>query len=175
MGDGFIGFDLDGCIANDGTLNEAALDLLALGTYVEESQSKKGLHAISCATIPRSHKDPGLEVYDGAPGHARWFAFTGKRVGDVREVAYGPELQARVDAYYEKWFAKKPKPEPKPEAKPETYSDAEVIELCRSFKNGAKFQDLYSGGLGDSKTDSEADLAFLEMARFVTRDNRDPA
>ena len=62
--------------------------------------------------------------------------------------------------------------EPKPEAKPETYSDAEVIELCRSFKNGAKFQDLYSGGLGDSKTDSEADLAFLEMARFVTRDNR---
>ena len=53
LGDGFIGFDLDNCII-DGALNEAALDLLALGTYVEESQSKKGLHqGIPCATIPR--------------------------------------------------------------------------------------------------------------------------
>ena len=172
LGDGFIGFDLDNCII-DGALSEGAIDLLRLGTYVEESPSKEGLHAIACATIPRSHKDPGFEVYDGAPGHARWFAFTGNRVGDVREVDFGPELQARVDAFYSKWFAKraKPKPEPKAEA-PETYSDAEVIELLRSFQNGAKFQDLWSGGLGDSKTDSEADVAFLEMARFVTRDNR---
>ena len=86
---------------------------------------------------------------------------------------FGPELQARVDAFYSKWFAKraKPKPEPKAEA-PETYSDAEVIELLRSFKNGAKFQRPLERGLGRLETDSEADVAFLEMARFVTRDNR---
>jgi hypothetical protein len=167
LGDGFIGFDLDGCIAEDGTLSEAALDLLKLGTYVEESPGKEGLHAIACVTIPRSHKLPGFEVYDGAPGHARWFTVTGAAVGDVREVAFGPELQARVDAFYKKWFARSP--EPKREL-PKTFSDDEIVELLRSYKNGAKFQDLLNGGLGDSRSASEADLAFLRMTRFVTRD-----
>jgi hypothetical protein len=166
LGNGFIGFDLDGCRDDDGTLNEAAIDLLRLGTYVEESQSKKGLHAIACATIPRSHKDPGFEVYDGAPGHARWFAFTGNRVGDVAEVAYGPELQARVDAYYAKWFAKKPKPEA-----PETYSDDEVIRLCRSFKNAPKFERLIAGDTSGYKSKSEAVIAFCRLIRFVARED----
>jgi primase-polymerase (primpol)-like protein len=165
LGDTFCGIDLDGCRDDDGTLNEAAIDLLALGTYCEESPSGKGLHAIFCGTIPRYHKDPGFEIYDGAPGHARWFTFTGAAVGDVREVAYGPELQGRVDAYYEKWFAKKPKPEA-----PKTFSDDEVIELCGSFKNGADFQKLLRGEKGKFPSASEADLAFLRMARFVTRD-----
>ena len=167
LGGGFVGIDLDKCIAKDGTLTDAAQDLVSLQTYVELSPSEEGLHAIICGTIPESHKYPGLEIYDGREGSACWFTFTGNHVGDVQEVAFGEEAQARLDAYYSRWFAQKPAP--KLEA-PKTYSDDEVIELLRSYKNGSKFQELWDGGNGKSASDSEADLAFLRMARFFTRD-----
>jgi hypothetical protein len=168
LGGGFVGFDLDGCIAEDGTLSDAAQDLVLLQTYCEKSPGAYGLHAIVCGTIPRSHKAPGLEVYDGAPGHARFFTFTGNRVGDLTEVAFGAEAQARIDAFYEKWFARNP--ERKPEA-PRTFSDAEVVELCKSFKNGPKFRRLMAGDTSGYKSKSEAVIALCRLIRFVARDD----
>ena len=170
LGGGFVGIDLDKCIAKDGTLTDAAQDLVSLQTYVELSPSEEGLHTIICGTIPESHKYPGLGILPNRPsGSARWFTFTGNHVGDVQEVAFGEEAQARLDAYYSRWFAQKPAP--KLEA-PKTYSDDEVIELLRSYKNGSKFQELWDGGNGKSASDSEADLAFLRMARFLRATGR---
>ena len=56
-------------------------------------QVKRVCTRLFLCTISESHKYPGLEIYDGREGSARWFTFTGNHVGDVQEVAFGEEAQ----------------------------------------------------------------------------------
>ena len=169
LGGGFIGFDLDKCIADDGTLSEAAIDLLALGTYVEESQSKKGLHAIACATIPRSHKDPGLEIT-----MERRVMRAGLRLPALRSATFGKSHTGRNSKVASTPITRNGSPRNRSQnrsrKRPKHIRTRKLSSFCGSFKNGADFQKLLRGEKGKFPSASEANLAFLRMVRFVTRD-----
>ena len=75
--DPFVGIDLDDCIADDGTIHEWAVDILAtMGSYAEVSPSGTGIKVWVKGTIPRSLKTKQTEIYD----RARYFTVTGRLV-----------------------------------------------------------------------------------------------
>lgn len=78
LGDGWLGVDLDGVIVDGQLQDEWIRDWVAgCGTYVEESPSGTGLHAIFrgvTRTPGTANRKGNVEVYDGL----RFFCITGK-------------------------------------------------------------------------------------------------
>ena len=79
---GFIGIDLDECIAEDGTIAEWALEAVRrFNSFTELSPSGTGLHIYTRGQIPMTGTKRGhVEIYR----QSRFFTVTGHRLDEVR-------------------------------------------------------------------------------------------
>ena len=180
LGDGFVGIDLDECIAANGTLHEMARELLTLGTYVEKSPGGHGLHAFARGTIRKCHNIhgrpgvPGHEIYDGRDGSARFFTVTGDRVGDVAIVRRGLQAQTALDKFVAKWFQDAPKIAATTCAEKSTGGTLDDNDILRLMfdGNGEKWRTAFLGNwsVAGYLSHSEADFGLCRKLRFYTRD-----
>ena len=152
--------------------------MLTLGTYTERSPSKRGLHAFIEATIPRQWKisarncNPGLEIYDGRQGSARYFTVTGGRVGRLSEIRKGPEAQAALDAFIAKWVPDHAEAVEVPEkiqSDEQKLDDDAALHVMFDATDGAKYRRIFQGDRTGYSSQSEADYALCRKLRFYTR------
>ena len=79
---GIVGIDLDKCVAEDGTIDEWALEAVRrFNSYTELSPSGTGLHIYARGHIPISGRKKGhVEIYR----QGRFFTVTGHLLEEVR-------------------------------------------------------------------------------------------
>lgn len=169
-GDPYAGVDLDDCRdPHTGEVASWALEIVAaLNSYTEVSTSGKGLHIIVRAKLPPEGRKSGrIEMYEAG----RYFCVTGAPLPGLPKTAQ--HRQAEVETLHRATFNR---PEAQSSDEPRVISlsrdDAQILELARRARNGAKFQVLYSGEweqLG-YKSQSEADLALCGQLKFWTQD-----
>jgi putative DNA primase/helicase len=130
-------------------------------SYAERSPSGEGFHIICKAEVPRGTKRDEGELYSSG----RFFTVT----GDVVHDAPVREAQDAADEFY--GFLRRHDFEPKEERQTTTppMTDAEVVRLAESAKNGHEFGVIYGGG-GDFGSDSERDSSLAWRLAFWTQD-----
>lgn len=136
---GLVFIDIDSCIDEDGEPNEFASEIIELfkGSYIEYSQSGKGLHIVCRGSIPAAYKGKEIELYNCD----RYMAFT----GNAYEANEPQQAQAALDKLCKR-FDIKEKQEAAPQSKRITADDWEVLQRLQRGKNGAEFKRLYSKG-----------------------------
>lgn len=182
--DPFFVVDLDTYKSQVPENHELLLEVVE--TYAERSQSGEGAHVIGVGVVGRGRNSRyhGIEVYD----HARFIITTGDRINDFGIVPdqdfadkvvelLGPIADAEALHY--------------PASQPSDESDADLIERIERAENGRKFTALCAGNvwLQNGKDDhlcalqdalvyesqSEADIALIEMLCFFTGDDEQVA
>ena len=155
--------DENGCIEPD---SKAIID--KLNSYTEISQSGTGVHVIVKASLQEGsgNRKGNFEIYT----QARYACMTGKVV-----VGYPlsiEERQEQVDQICVDIFGKREPEQPEPSRKPSSVNltDNEVIEKASNAKNGLKFKLLMSGDTSGYGSESEADLALVDMIAFYSQD-----
>ncbi len=172
---GITCIDLDKCIINaeSGEMKQRATKLVAAlsGTYIERSTSGNGLHIFVKDDILKNgtynsqsmvkDEDPrgDLEVFDDK----RIMSLTGDmyskgntltRAGSAATVYLRQELGERRSI-----ASNGTKPQP---TASQSLSDSELIRWIRGSKQGAKFDDLYSGrGVSGDRSNDDGKLAHL--------------
>jgi len=100
LGGGWGGIDLDGCVRDNGEVEEWAAKLIEMAnSYAELSPSGRGIHILIRAPEQDSIQahDEGVEAYF----RDRFFTLTGKRWGRApREVREAPALVSFLRAHY---------------------------------------------------------------------------
>jgi putative DNA primase/helicase len=160
------------------------LILGAVETYAERSQSGEGFHVIGKGSVGRGRNSRfhGIEIYD----RDRFIIMTGNRINvcivapdqpfaDYMLKLLGPNADAEAQCY--------------PASQPSDEKDEDVIARIASAQNGLKFSALFGGNVqlengkdGDGhlcpredalcyESQSEADLALIEMLCFSTLDD----
>lgn len=172
-GGGIFGFDGDhlydpatGTIAPEA---KAWLDRFA--TYTELSPSGHGIHAIGFGVLPgKGKKREPFEVYD----QERYFTITGNHVPGY------PTTLAHVNGALTDLWEHLAKGTTEAQVNPvlphegaSVLTDSEVLDLADCAKNGAKFRDLWSGGMAGHASASNADLALCTMLAFWCRKDAD--
>ena len=167
--DGYVGVDFDHCLNGE----ELSLDVKEwvnkLNSYTEISPSGTGLHVICKGKLPgNSVKTDKVEMYD----RKRYFTVTGNTYGDAKSVR---EAQDVINRLYEKAGGGKAEP-PKTEAstvnRDVALEDKELLKKAMRAKNGALFKNLWDGNWeGRYQSHSEADIAFLNLLAFYTKDH----
>jgi putative DNA primase/helicase len=91
--DPFVGIDLDGCITEDGEIEQWAAEIVeTLDSYTERSPSGCALHVFVKAKLNGSRRRADkFEVYEDG----RYFTLTGERVGSRETIE---ERQGQLDA-----------------------------------------------------------------------------
>ena len=179
QGDGLTGLDLDHVIDPDtGELKPEAAEIRQrfAGTYCEVSPSGTGLRIFCYGKPKRSGKNTGkvkwLEVY--AHPSSRYLTVTGNHwKGSSTKVT---DQQDALDWLHSRFMestgerGKQPvdsKPGP---ASALNLDDAALLSKARAAKNGAKFDQLWSGDTsGHGGDDSAADLALCNLLAFWTK------
>lgn len=173
--DSIAGADFDGCITEDGELDQWVADWLQkLGGYVEVSPSGTGVHCIVKAVLPGTGKNTRLEgrdveVYD----RGRFLTTTGAMFVGYETPA---EAQEAVDELYQQL-------QPPQEAEQEIkrlrstpLADDQLLDKARAAASGWKFRRLYDKGdwqgLG-YKSQSNADMALVNMLIFWAGGDRE--
>jgi len=164
------------------------LILGAIATYAEHSQSGAGTHVIGIGNVGtgRNSRFHGIEIYD----RERFIIMTGNRINDFGIVVdqpfadyimklLGPIIDVEAQHY--------------PLSLQSDEKDEDLIARITSAQNGDKFSALFGGNvrLGNGKdgdghlsplpdapfyeSQSEADLALIEMLCFFTPDNQQVA
>jgi len=169
FGDGFVGVDIDHCIAENGGFSAEAIDIIdTLDSYTEMSQSGKGVHIICRGSLPEGQRRKGnVEMYE----ERRFFVMTGDILDDAHmEVNERTEELKLVHDKYLK--PKKNQKDPSPRQKeiiPFNYSDDELIDRIMSSKQRDLFIQLMNGDTSDYTSTSEADLALCNILAFWTQ------
>jgi hypothetical protein len=176
---GLVGVDLDGCIDSEGRISQKALDVVhKLKSYTERTPSRAGLRVLLWAKKPGTKcktKDwPGIEIYESD----RYLTVTGQHLeGTPTTIEH---RQPELDALYHEVFPTKPKSKPARAAGnaqsngPLPPSDEELLEKARRARNGAQFAALFDAGdISGYPSDSEADLALMNMLAFWTRGDQE--
>lgn len=137
-------------------------------TYIERSQSKRGFHIVCKARIPKGVHRGSVEMYS----NLRYMAFTGDILPqNIRPII---DCQQLVDSLYEKMTLGVVNPSTGlDESGEEILTDAEVCEMGLNAVNGDKFLALGNGQWRELKfpSQSEADLSFISMLCFYSRNN----
>ena len=134
-------------------------------TFVEYSQSGKGVHIICRATVGGGIRRPGVEVYD----RARFIICTGNVLVDLPIAdcsALVTDLVTQmggVDA-----------PGMMPESGEEERTDEEILAAIRNSANADKFNRLYTNPPGDGDDWSALDAALAQFIAYYT-DNHEQA
>jgi len=154
-GNPYCGADIDNV-----TEHEARRWIERFDSYTERSPSGNGFHIICKANVPKgTNRDEG-ELYSSG----RFFTMT----GDVVRDAPVREAQDAADEFY-KFLRRGEQESVSLATSPLTLTDAEVVRLAESAKNGAEFGVVYRGG-GQFKSDSERDLSLASRLVFWTQD-----
>jgi primase-polymerase (primpol)-like protein len=168
---GFVFIDLDHVLDPEtGAPKPQAADLVAhfRGTYMERSQSGKGLHIICRGRVSRSFKrsDLGLEVYDDK----RFCAMTGN--GNGLDAVPCQEALDYLMATYAPPEGSALRPRTMPEL-PGSLSDEEIVShILRKGQRGAL---LWEGRYQEAgyASQSEADAALCTVLCFWADGNYD--
>lgn len=148
-------------------LNRFWLIAQTFDTYVELSQSGKGLHVWCYGQAMDGARHDNVEVY----AQSRFMVCTGNVLID-KPIAERQEwinvLVAEIRA--KQGAASKVK---ELDEKEEVYTDDQILERARTADNSAKYIELFEGRWEqyDFPSQSEADLALLSMFTFYSRSN----
>jgi AAA domain len=151
----YCGADID-----DVTEDEARRWIERFDSYTERSPSGNGFHIICKAEVPKGTNRAEGELYSSG----RFFTMT----GDVVRDAPIRDAQDAADEFY-KFLRRGDHEAPPPAASGSALTDAEVVRLAESAKNGAEFSVVYRGG-GQFKSGSERDLSLASRLAFWTQD-----
>ncbi len=172
--DPFTGTDLDGAVAEDGTIAEWAQTYIdTLDSYTEYSPSRKGLHILTKADLPGSGKKAGkVEMY--ATTH--YFTITGDHLPETpltinNRQAVQKKLYENLAAAYTPDKTENTGVGVRREYTPFTRTDGEIIEKAKTAGNGARFTSLWEGSVADYATKSEADFALVLLLLYWTDDD----
>jgi hypothetical protein len=155
-GNPYCGADID-----DVTEEQAQRWIERFDSYTERSPSGNGFHIICRAEVPKGTNRSEGELYSSG----RFFTMTGDVVRDVPI----REAQDATDEFYK--YLRRHDSDPVEQALTtvSTLTDAEVLRLAESAKNGAEFSLIYRGG-GYFKSGSERDLSLASRLAFWTQD-----
>jgi hypothetical protein len=190
LGDGWTGTDCDNCRNPEtGELTPWAAAIMARfpGWRWEISPSLTGIKGIgktALTVLPgelaggrRGTNTGGLPDYlGGTTGKietyvgARMFCTTGNAVNDVETFE---DTTSDYVAFCLETFPPKPPQQAKTTPRPNNVptDDMDVIEDCRRFKNGPKFDNLMGGSTAEyGGDDSAADFALASILAFRTKD-----
>lgn len=173
VSEGIGAIDIDGCIREDGSLNDVAATVLGIfkDAYFERSPSGTGLRGFfrvapdfvyDKATYYVNNRKYGLEIY--LPETTNRFVTVTGNVYRAGEVSLDMEaLRAVLDK-----FMRRGSRAVNTAIEPYSYlSDEQVIEHAMKSKTGDKFKDLYSGNWQERyASQSEADMALVSMLAF---------
>lgn len=174
---GYVGLDIDSIdddlyayLHGDGSDANIVnrIKVLTKNTYMEVSQSGKGIHAIFKGKIPGKHRRKGqYEMYE----KGRFFALTGNTIGktDIQSLN-----QSEMKRLYEYLFGKdKIIPfSPSNELQSFDLSVPEIIKRAEASRTGKRFDLFMKGGWEQFyNSQSEADMAFAnDLAFWCGRD-----
>lgn len=131
-------------------------------TYAEISPSGKGLHIIAKASIPKGRKKSWLEIYSDN----RFMTITGN-VYNNKPIT---DCNTRFNNIYNQLTEREIYIDNNVGDTEETYTDEYVLETLFTGLNGDKWRDLWGGDWsGYYKSQSEADLAFVNVLCFYSR------
>jgi putative DNA primase/helicase len=171
---GIMGVDFDQCLDEHGVLipgHPAAKWLRRFNSYCEISPSGRGIkiwirgsHGLGGKSGRRDARH-GVEIY----GARRYFTITGQRLAQFS--CRVERRQSLVDEFYDEFFGAKEHATGVPFPSPIiSLSDAEIINLASSARNGIKFRALWSGDLMGYGSRSEADAALASLLWFWSHD-----
>jgi hypothetical protein len=155
-GNPYAGGDIDGT-----TEDQARGWLDRFDSYAERSPSGNGLHIICKAELPKGTKRAEGELYSSG----RFFTMTGNVVRD----APIREAQDAADEFYRFLRRRDQAPIERAAATTSSLTDAEVVRLAESAKNGGEFSVVYRGN-GQFNSGSERDLSLASRLAFWTQD-----
>lgn len=168
--DDIVGIDIDHCHdQQSGQWSESAYAIMQrLRSYTEWSPSGTGIHILARGTIPKAHKENGIEFYKTK----RFFTITGNHIGGT-PIDLEP-CEAEILALYHDLFAEQIAREQArgtcevpPGEKDIGFpgSDDELIQRAQRGPGGFEFHKLWTGEWDGGKygSQSEADLALASM------------
>lgn len=130
------------------------------GTYMEISQSGKGLHIISLGLTPKGKHVAAVEMYS----HARLMVVT----GNVYEAAPITDKQEAINWLYTELTSAE-KVVGYTGTFEDVHDDQTVINKCLAAANGQKFRDLANGDWQQYYgSQSEADFALIDILAYFT-------
>lgn len=135
----------------------------SLRSYAELSQSGNGIHIICKGELPPNGRRHGkVEMYESG----RFFVMTGNCFSDYCECN---ECTESIKPLHKKYISSttSAKDDFMDVLTPVSLTNAsEIINKAMSAKNGDKFSALYSGDITGYASQSEADMAFMNMLAF---------
>lgn len=156
--------DLDNCIDSEGNESALAEELQDLfkDSFIELSQSERGLHIVCMGQVPYTIKTKEIEIYSTG----RYIAMTGNATN-----AHEPqEAQKQLDMIFNRYKTEKAEIEPQEE--PQGYAhryeqDAQTLmEVIAHSRQGAKWMKLHKGYIADYPSRSEAVLAYIAITNY---------
>lgn len=170
-GSGYFGVDIDGVegaiedYRHGETDNIIGEFIYGLQSYAEYSQSGHGIHIICRGKLPAAgRRRKNVEMYESG----RFFIMTGNCASEFAEIS---DCTERIKPLHEKYIGGGTEPSTGVSAPlPLNLSEAEIIRLAETSKQGEAFRALYSGKWDTIYTSqSEADLALCNMLAFWCR------
>lgn len=160
---GLVFIDIDNCIDESGEPSDFALSIIELfrNSYIEYSQSGKGLHIICKGVISAAYKKE-IEVYS----HSRYMAFT----GNVYQQSEPQNEQAALNELHRRFNIQMHGKNQNEEQAPLLMSDKEVIARSERGGNGSDFNHLYNGDWKYKyQSQSQADLRLVSILWYYSR------
>lgn len=157
----FTFIDLDNCIDENGNESALAKEMQDLfkDSYIELSQSERGLHIVCCGKVPRTIKTKEIEIYS----FGRYMAMTGNSTTTNEP----QEAQERIDLIFNRFRTEKAVQPPKYEPQGHIYTDNIDINILiaaiRNSRQGAKWERLHNGNIAGYPSRSEAMLAYIAI------------
>ncbi|MFB6185609.1 MAG: hypothetical protein ABEI86_01925 [Halobacteriaceae archaeon] len=175
--DPYVGVDLDDCVAEDGSIEGWAEQVVdQLNSYTEYSPSGSGLHVIVRGELSGTKNRKGnIEIYDSD----RYFTVTGDHLS---ETPSGIETrQNALDSIYAEHLATEEKGEEDGGDSEQTISDSsrssvlsdeQLLKKARNAKKGEKFQRLWNGDSKEYESPSEEDIALCSRLAYWSNGDR---
>lgn len=167
-GCGFTFIDLDDCIDDTGIESQLAHEIVEMfkGSYIEVSQSERGLHIVCKGSVPKTVKTKEIEIYSCD----RYIAMTGNAV----EFNEPQPAQKMLDRLYERYKGSESY-EPLVTYTPATFHKNEptystdvdsLIKVIQHSRHGVKWTRLHNGDISDYPSRSEAMLAYISITNY---------
>jgi len=167
---GIVGIDLDHVIAENGSLSDEAVGIVAmLDSYTEYSPSGKGLHIFVKGDIPVDGRKKGfIEMYKAK----RYFTMTGNVYGDKKPIN---ECTEQVKQLFGKYFSDSKSGKSVGTNNPCISSAKDYLSI--GLAKDAVFKALWDGEYQSEKctSESEADLALMGKLLYWCSGNIDAA
>jgi len=156
--------DLDNCIEPNGNYSILASEVQQLfqDSYIELSQSERGLHTVCIGSVPKTIKTKEIEIYSSG----RYMAMTGNAL-----CFHEPQpAQKELDLLYNRFKTSEIECEPDlaPSFTSQEYStdiNALINIICHS-KHGEKWSRLHDGDITGYPSRSEAVLAYISITNY---------